>query len=251
MAADAFGISFRDVSYRYPGADADVLQQVSFTIPARRLTVLVGHSGAGKSTAADLVLGLLPPTAGAIEADGHRVGPSATWQSLIGYVPQQIFLLDDTIAANVRFGAPVRTPDPRLDVALARAQASGFVAALAEGADTRVGERGGLLSGGQRQRIGIARALYRNPALLILDEATSALDATTEREILRTLEELVEDTTVMMVAHRRSTILAAHHVVVFEQGRVVDEGPVELLRARCAAFRLLLEGSASDERSVD
>lgn len=249
-AASVATLAFRDVSYRYPGTEADVLRHVTFTIPPRRLTVLVGHSGAGKSTAADLLLGLLQPTAGTIEADGTRIDASSRWRSTVGYVPQHIFLFDDTVAANVRFGAVAQTPDPRLTSALERAQAAGFVSTLADGMDTRVGERGGLLSGGQRQRVGIARALYREPALLILDEATSALDATTERDVLRTLVDLSSETTVVMVAHRLSTILAAHHVVVFAQGQVVDEGPVELLRERCAAFQLLLEGGEPAERSV-
>jgi ATP-binding cassette, subfamily B, bacterial PglK len=210
-------ITLREISFRYPGASRPALNGISLIIAKNTSLGVIGPTGSGKSTFVDLLLGLYQPTAGEILIDGRPLTPTLVpaWQATIGYVPQDIFLIDDTIARNVAFGLPDAEIDPaRLREACATAQILDFIETeLRGGFDTIVGERGIRLSGGQRQRIGLARALYHRPSLLILDEATSALDMATEAKLLDALRSLAGKLTMVVAAHRLSTIADCDKVV--------------------------------------
>jgi ABC-type multidrug transport system fused ATPase/permease subunit len=203
-------ITLREISFRYPGAPRPALNEISLTIAKNTSLGVIGPTGSGKSTFVDLLLGLYHPTAGEIVIDDEPLTPALVpaWQASIGYVPQDIFLIDDTIARNIAFGLPDAEIDPaRLREACAMAQLLDFIEGeLPAGFDTNVGERGVRLSGGQRQRIGLARALYNRPSLLILDEATSALDVATEARLLEALRALTGKLTMVVAAHRLSAV---------------------------------------------
>jgi ABC-type multidrug transport system fused ATPase/permease subunit len=203
-------ITLREVSFRYPGISRPALNGLSLTIAKNTSLGVIGPTGSGKSTFVDLLLGLYHPAAGEILIDGAPLTPALvpSWQASIGYVPQDIFLIDDTIARNIAFGVPENEIDrARLREACAMAQLLDFIETeLADGFDTKVGERGIRLSGGQRQRIGLARALYHRPFLLILDEATSALDVATEAKLLEALRSLAGKLTMVVAAHRISAL---------------------------------------------
>ena len=203
-------ITLREISFRYPGASRLVLEALSLTIPKNTSLGVIGPTGSGKSTLVDLLLGLYQPTAGEIVIDTQLLTLALvpSWQASIGYVPQDIFLIDDTITRNIAFGLPDSEIDPvRLREASGTAQLLDFIEAeLPDGFDTNVGERGVRLSGGQRQRIGLARALYHRPSLLILDEATSALDVATEARLLEALRALAGKLTMVVAAHRLSAV---------------------------------------------
>ena len=210
------------VSYRYPLAEAPALRDVSFSIPQGASVGFIGESGSGKSTLVDLILGLLSPDVGSVRADDLDVQSDLRgWQSQIGYVPQSIFLTDDTLRRNVAFGLPSEEIDEAsVWQAVRAAQLEQFVLDLPLGLDTVVGERGVRLSGGQRQRIGIARALYHQPRVLVLDEATSSLDTDTERAVMATVRALKGEKTLIIVAHRFSTVEHCDRLYRFEEGRV-------------------------------
>ena len=219
-------IRLERVSFRYDTGAADALGDVSLTIPRGTAVGIIGGSGSGKSTLVDILLGLLPPTAGRVTVDGCDIAahPRA-WQALVGYVPQTIFLVDDTLRANVALGVPAgRIDDAAVRRALAAARLDEFVAGLPEGWDTVVGERGVRLSGGQRQRIGIARALYHDPRVLVLDEATSALDNETEKGVMAAVDALHGAKTLVIIAHRLSTVANCDVLYRLEHGRVVAAG---------------------------
>ncbi|MFM8594114.1 MAG: ABC transporter ATP-binding protein, partial [Chloroflexota bacterium] len=219
-------IELSRVSFCYPGAADRSLDEVTIKLAKGRTLGIIGGSGAGKSTLVDVILGLLAPDSGAVLVDGRDIrGNIRSWQDQIGYVPQAIYLTDDTVAANVAFGVPpaeINLDDVRR--ALRAAQLDSFVATLPEGLETFVGERGVRLSGGQRQRIGIARALYRDPPILVLDEATSSLDTETEQGVLEAVNELHGSKTLIIVAHRLSTVANCDELIRLEKGRVVKEG---------------------------
>ena len=225
-------IELRDVTYRYPGAASPALRDVTLTIPAGRVTALVGSSGAGKSTLADLVLLLATAEQGALVVDGEPLVAERrdAWRASVGYVPQETHLFHDTIRENVRWVAPNASDAEVLD-ALRMAGASTLLARLPNGLDTKIGDRGTLLSGGERQRLALARALLRRPRLLVLDEATSALDPESERAIRQTIASLTPAVTVLTITHRLTTARQADHVVVLDHGAVVAEGPWETLLA--------------------
>jgi ABC-type multidrug transport system fused ATPase/permease subunit len=187
---------------------------------------LVGQSGSGKSTLVDVLLGFLTPQAGFVVVNGTNIELSLQWwRSKVGYVPQSIFLTDDTLRKNVAFGLPdEEINENAVRSALRLAQLEEFVSSLPEGENTMVGERGVRLSGGQRQRIGIARALYNNPEVLVLDEATSSLDTETEHEVMKAVQALQGDKTVIIVAHRLSTVEYCDRLYRLDAGRIVDEG---------------------------
>ena len=210
-------ITLCEVLYRYPGSSRPALDGVSVVIPKNTSLGVIGPTGSGKSTFVDLLLGLYYPTAGEILIDGQPLTPTLvpSWRDSIGYVPQDIFLIDDTIARNVAFGLPDEKIDhARLREACAMAQILDFIEAeLANGFDASVGERGIRLSGGQRQRIGLARALYHRPSLLILDEATSALDVATEAKLLNALRGLSGRLTMIVAAHRLSAVANCEQVI--------------------------------------
>jgi len=214
------------VGFRYDNSPSHALAGVSMTIPHGSSVGLIGGSGAGKSTLVDILLGLLTPTSGRVTVDGTDIADHLrAWQSIVGYVPQSIFLSDDTIRANVAFGVP---PDEIDDAAVARAikaaQLDQVVAELAEGTNTVLGERGMRLSGGQRQRIGVARALYHDPRVLVLDEATSALDSETEKGVMEAVESLHGAKTLIIIAHRLTTVAHCDVLYRLEQGKVVAAG---------------------------
>ena len=201
-------LELRDISFRYPGSEKVVLDGISLTIPRGAYVGLVGSTGAGKSTLVNLLLGILPPDEGKVLVDGNDIQANLKgWQRNIGYVPQDLFLLDDSIRRNVALGAQDGVIDEESVLeALRKAQLLEFIESLPEGLDTIVGERGVRLSGGQKQRISIARALYRNPEVLVLDEATSALDHVTEAEFLTAIRQLKNTLTIISIAHRETTL---------------------------------------------
>lgn len=230
------------VGFRYPDATQDALSDVSLKLPLGRSLALVGSSGAGKTTLVDTLLGLHTPSRGRICVDGNDIVTNLRgWQSNIGYVPQDVFLLDGTLAENIAFDeSPAQIDQVRLADALAQAQLMDVVTSLEHGVDTQIGERGSRLSGGQRQRVGIARALYRRPRLLVLDEATSALDNETEHLISDAIEGLRGKVTVVIVAHRLSTVRHADEIAFMEAGRVVTTGTFEEVRETNEKFERLV-----------
>lgn len=224
-------LSLRDVSFCYPGQTRVALENISLNLRHGESIGLIGASGSGKSTLVDITLGLLAPSSGLIELNGVDVHNNLRqWQDMIGYVPQNIFLTDDTLRRNIAFGlADEKIDGAAIQRALKAAQLDEFVAQLPQGLDTMVGERGVRLSGGQRQRIGIARALYHDPEVLVLDEATSALDETTERGVMQAVAALKGNKTLLVVAHRLTTIAHCDRFVRMEQGKVVQQGKVSEL----------------------
>ncbi len=215
-----------DLGYRYPAADSDALTGVSFTLRRGEALGIIGATGAGKSTLLDVLLGLRSPTRGRILADGRDIAADLPgWSASIGYVPQEISLIDDTLRRNIALGLDdAEIDEPRLVEAVRLAQLEDFIAALPEGLDTVVAERGLRLSGGQRQRVAIARALYHRPGLLILDEATSALDSATELAVTQAVRSLHGRVSVIVVAHRLSTVRDCDQLIRLEYGRVVQCG---------------------------
>jgi len=225
-------ISFREqvvvsaLTFSYPGASRPSLQGVDVSIASGTSVGIIGGSGAGKSTLVDSLLGLLTPENGKVTVDGIDIRCCLrAWQDLIGYVPQSVFLTDDSLRRNVAFGLP----DEQIDEdavwrALRAAQMESFVKALPDGLETTVGERGINISGGQRQRIGIARALYHDPAVLVLDEATSSLDVQTEAKIMEAVQSLHGEKTIIIVAHRLSTVEQCDQIYRLENGKVVEVG---------------------------
>ena len=240
-------IALDAISFTYPGSAQPVLDALSLTIPARSSIGIVGGTGAGKTTAIDILLGLLHPDSGHLRIDGQILGDDKlrAWQRNIGYVPQSIFLLDDSVAANIAFGAGDETPDMTAVERAARiANLHDFVTSeLPKGYATTVGERGVRLSGGQRQRIGIARALYRDPEVLVLDEATSALDTLTEKAVMEAVRNLGGTKTVAMIAHRLSTVRECDIIFLLEKGRVAAQGTYDELVAENAVFRSMSNAS--------
>ncbi|MEE9221061.1 MAG: ABC transporter ATP-binding protein, partial [candidate division NC10 bacterium] len=232
-------VAFRGVSFAYDGS-RPVLGDVSFEVRGGQLVAIVGSSGAGKSTLVDLIPRFYDPTAGRVEIDGTDVR-RVTFRSLreqIGIVTQEVILFDDTVYNNIVYGQWGVTSD-RVQEAARIAHAAEFIERLPQGYETRIGERGVRLSGGEKQRIAIARAVLRDPPILILDEATSALDAESERLVQDALDRLMEGRTTFVIAHRLSTIIRAHRVLVLEQGKIVEAGThQELLDARGVYYRL-------------
>jgi len=220
--AFAQAITLSDVVYRYPGASRPALDGVSLTIARGEALGIVGTTGSGKSTLMDVILGVLKPDQGAICVDGINVHRDlAAWQLNLGYVPQSVFLLDASVAENIALGIAPRDIDPaRLEQAVWAAELGQLVARLPQGLDTAVGERGARLSGGERQRIAIARALYGEPDVLMMDEATSALDNATEATVVAAVEALKGDRTIVMIAHRLSTVRRCDRIVFLKDGRV-------------------------------
>ncbi len=231
------------VSYSYPGASRPALDGVTLTVSACTTVGLVGATGSGKTTCVDIILGLLAPTEGVLWVDGVPITGNAVrqWQRSLGYVPQQIFLSDDSVAANIAFGLPKRHIEMvSVERAAKVANLHDFITSeLPDGYHTRVGERGVRLSGGQRQRIGIARALYHDPDVLILDEATSALDNLTEQAVMEAVRNIGSRKTVIMIAHRLTTVEDCDRIFLLERGRVVESGTYDELVARNEQFRAM------------
>jgi ABC-type multidrug transport system fused ATPase/permease subunit len=238
-------MEFRDrlqadhLTFTYEGTTTAVLRDVSFSIRSGESIAIVGASGAGKSTLVDLLIGLLPPSDGRVIVDGVGIETNLPgWQQNIGYVPQTPFLLDDTLRRNIAFGLPdAEIDDAALGRALGMAQLQDVVARLPDGVQTIVGERGIRLSGGERQRISIARALYRDPTLVVFDEATSSLDPGTERDVARAIEPLHGTRTIIVIAHRLTTVERCDRVLLLREGRLEAAGTYAELAASNPAFR--------------
>jgi len=236
-------IALERIVFTYPGAARPALNGIDLEIRAGETVGIVGGTGAGKTTLVDILLGLLRPDSGCLRVDGSEVSDASVraWQQTLGYVPQQIFLTDTSIAENIAFGVPPEAVDHERVIDCARrAQLHEFVAGeLEQGYETQVGERGVRLSGGQRQRIGIARALYHNPAVLVFDEATSALDNRTEQAVMEAVYALSEQKTIIMIAHRLSTVRKCDVIVHLEHGRIAARGTFEELAAGSESFRMM------------
>ena len=224
------GLAARGLCFRYPDSETDVLTKVDIDIPKGNSIGFVGGSGSGKSSLVDILLGLLPPSSGQVIVDGRDIADDLRgWQDQIGYVPQMIYLTDDTLRRNVAFGIPDgQVDDAAVLRAVRAAQLEEFVNSLPEGLDTLVGERGVRLSGGQRQRIGIARALYHDPEVLVLDEATSALDNETEAGVMESVNAMHGKKTLIIVAHRLSTVAHCDYIYRVEAGSIsrADDIPI-------------------------
>lgn len=219
-------LSFEKVYFKYASGLEYVLRGVSIKINIGESIGIIGGSGAGKSTFIDLLLGLLKPNLGDVLVDELNIQTNLrSWQNQIGYVPQTIYLTDDTLRKNIAFGLSDQfINDEAINKAVCAAQLDGFISSLPGGLDTEVGERGVRLSGGQRQRIGIARALYTNPQILVLDESTSALDNKTEAEVMESIKALKGEKTIIIVAHRLTTINHCNRIFSFENGVLIDKG---------------------------
>lgn len=236
-------LTIDDLSFRYPASDELAVSKVSFTISKGHFVAFVGPTGCGKTTLVDLILGLLTPTEGRVLVDGRDIAENlGAWQRNIGLVPQEVYLSDDTIRRNVAVALPdSEIDDARVWEVLRAAHIGELVQSLPEGLDAPVGERGVRLSGGERQRLGIARALYRRPQLLVLDEATTSLDGETEGAIIRSLEELRGEVTIVAIAHRLSIVKNCDHLYYMRQGSIRDSGAYSNLLEVNHDFRQLVE----------
>lgn len=225
------GIDVENVSFRYPNVDKWILKDLNLHIEPNTSIAFIGASGAGKTTLADIILGILEPQEGRILVDNVNIAESMDeWHKFLGYIPQTIYLMDDTIRANIAFGIALEEIDEvAMQKAICEAQLEEFVNGLPEGLDTIIGDRGVKLSGGQRQRIGIARALYQNPKVLVLDEATSALDNETEKEVMEAIDGLHGTRTLIVIAHRLTTIRNCDVIYEVESGKVRKREYTELL----------------------
>jgi len=238
-------IAFNDVEYTYSTNHKPSLSGISFTATPGRMIALVGPSGSGKSTLVNLIIGFLRPTGGVITLDEQDMQTLdlRSMRKHLSVVPQESVLFDGTIFENIAYGlSDVTVTD--IEVALKAANAWDFVSAFELGIDTIVGERGARLSGGQKQRLAIARALIRNPRILILDEATSALDSESEKLIQSALKVLMKDRTTFVVAHRLSTIKEAHLILVLDEGKVVQSGRHDELRAQPGLYQRLCDAQS-------
>ena len=237
-------ITLKDVSFHYPNTYKPTLVNINLTILANSTIGFVGSTGSGKTTILDIILGLLDPQEGQLLVDGEVINNAnrRNWQNTIGFVPQQIYLSDDTIASNIAFG--VNKEDINLNAVEIAAKISNLhdfvIKNLNEGYDTIIGERGVRLSGGQRQRIGLARALYYNPKILILDEATSALDNITEYAVMEAISNLNKEITVIMVAHRLTTVMNCDIIFCIENGTIKAKGTYNELKDKVDIFKSML-----------
>lgn len=230
-------LTLENVGFTYEATNTPVLNGISLTISKGTSVGFVGQSGAGKSTLVDIILGLFTPEPGSVKIDGIDIKTSIRgWQDQIGYVPQTIYMTDDSLRRNIAFGLPVEEiDDAAVWRAIRSAQLEQFISSLPDGVETVVGERGIRLSGGQRQRIGIARALYHDPSVLVLDEATSSLDTDTERDVMDAVRDLHGKKTILIVAHRLSTVEDCDYLYRLESGKIIEEGsPDTILNQRIA-----------------
>lgn len=239
------------VTYTHPGGSTPSLEGISLVIEAHAMVGFVGESGSGKTTLANLIMGLLYPNSGELRIDGTLLTPETApgWQKCIAHVPQDIFIVDGTFTENIAFGVPPGDIDPlRVAQAARWARLEPLIQSRPGGYDAKVGERGTHLSGGQRQRIGIARALYKNASLIVFDEATSALDTHTEQELMESINSLRSQVTIVLIAHRISTVQRCDRIFEFSAGRLVASGTYTELLASSPGFRLLAGKGQGDAR---
>jgi ATP-binding cassette, subfamily B, bacterial PglK len=237
-------ISLENIRYQYPNTEKMALNDISIHFAKGALNTIAGPSGSGKSTLADIILGLLSPTQGILTVDGKKLDGELlqSYQHSIGYVPQNIFILDDTVIANIAFGTPTDEIDrTKVNEALTKANAIEFVDGLPDGINTKLGQDGKLLSGGQRQRIGIARALYRENKVLVLDEPTSALDIHSEYELMKHLNQLKQDVLIIVISHRPAAIKLSDNITLITEGQVTAHGPYNHLYNENEHFRTMIE----------
>ena len=236
-----------DITYTYPNASRPSIRNFSLVLKRGESIGLVGATGSGKSTLVNLLLGLLQPQTGLIAANGVDIySDPEGWRSHLGYIPQFIFLIDNTIVANIAFGVPAEDVDmARLWNALQSARLDKYIQQLPEGIYTEVGERGVRLSGGQRQRLGIARAIYFDPEVLVMDEATSALDNQTEVEVMEALENLKANRTIIMIAHRLSTVRDCDRLYYLKDGQLASQGGFDSLQEKSVDFRNMVSAGRS------
>lgn len=232
-------IKITNVSYHYPDSEVQALENISLTVPKGKAVGFVGSSGAGKTTIVDLILGLLEPDKGEILIDGIDIQQNlSAWQKNMGYIPQSIYLADETLRSNIAFGIPKEEiDDSKVLNAVKLAQLGTLIEQLPAGLETIIGENGTRLSGGQRQRVGIARALYHAPDVLVMDEATSALDNITEKQITNAIESLKGERTLIMIAHRLSTVKNCDMLYFMEEGKIVEQGTYDDLVHSNIRFR--------------
>ncbi len=244
--AEKAGIRFAGVSFRYPGAAKPALRDVDHEIPYGQTVGVVGRSGAGKTTFADLLLGILSPSEGRILVNGSGLEEiGGAWRGQVGYVPQHGFLVDDSVTRNIALGEPGLSPDAeRVEKAVKLAQLDHWIQHLPNGLDTPIGDRGIRLSGGERQRLAVARALYRNPQVLVFDEATSSLDYETEAALASAINAVHGHKTVIIIAHRLSTVRQCDQILFFDEGRLAGCGRYDDLMAGNPKFRELAEAGA-------
>jgi ATP-binding cassette subfamily B protein len=236
-------VEFRNVSFRYPGTERDVLSGVSFRVPAGKTVALVGPTGAGKSTVVALLTRRYDPTQGEVLIDGVPLDclPLDQLRGAIGLVPQDAFVFSETIAENIALGLPASLPTrERIEEAARVARLDEAIALFPRGYDTRLGERGVNLSGGQRQRATLARAIARDPRILVLDGALSAVDTHTETEILQNLKRVLARRTSLIISHRVSAVMNADTILVLDDGRIVERGTHGDLLARGGLYATLL-----------
>ncbi|MEP4545278.1 MAG: ABC transporter ATP-binding protein [Saccharospirillum sp.] len=248
-AAPDGDVSFEKVTFHYPESTEPALSDCSFTIKSNEITAFVGSSGAGKSTAIDILLGLMLPEQGKVLVGNTPLDQSniKAWRQKIGYVAQDIFILDASFKENIAFGVAEDDVDfDRLVQVAKMANIYEFVCQCEGRFDFRLGERGARLSGGQKQRVGIARALYKDPAILVFDEATSALDNVTERLIMNDILDLAKTRTIVMIAHRLSTVEKADNILVFSSGRVKASGRYYQLVSKSEDFQLLIKAGKTN-----
>ena len=234
-------IQLDNITFKYPGIDDPVIDSLNLKIDVNTSIAFVGTTGSGKTTIANIILGLLDPVSGSIVVDDVKITEDnlRNWQKILGYIPQDINLLDDTIIKNIAFGVP----DEEINMEAVRHAAKvsnihSFIDnELPDKYDTIVGEHGARLSGGERQRIGIARTLYFNPDVLVLDEATSALDGTTEKEVLKAINNISKTKTLIIIAHRLTTIMNCDTIYVLEDGKIIGQGKYHELMESSKAFR--------------
>ncbi len=245
-------ITINNIFYQYSNSSEQAINGISLTIPHGKAIAFVGASGAGKTTIVDVLLGLLEPQQGEILVDGKNIYESiSAWQRNIGYIPQFIYLGDESLRRNIAFGLSDKIIDEEEVLRTVKlAQLEELVAQLPEGLDTRVGERGTRLSGGQRQRVGIARALYNNPQVLVMDEATSALDNITEQQIIDSIENLKGERTVIMIAHRLTTVMNCDMLYFMDKGKIIDQGTYQELLERNKLFREMAKERSDKPKPV-
>tara|TARA_Y100000996_G_scaffold396496_1_gene362639 strand:+ start:5765 stop:7573 length:1809 start_codon:yes stop_codon:yes gene_type:complete len=243
-------IEIKDLSFGYPVKDNNVINNLSFKINKNQMIGIVGPSGSGKSTLVDLIIGLIEPSDGEILVDNKKLVAYRNygWKKNIGYVQQNIFLIDDSIQKNIAFGIPVDEIDSKkLNNAIKMANLEELIANLPNGLETNVGERGVQLSGGQKQRIGIARALYNDPEILIFDEATSALDGISEKSVMKALDNFASRKTMIMIAHRLSTVKNCDQIYVLKEGKIEDSGTYDELMSTNKTFQAMSNLSKKNE----